>query len=271
MDNPLRASSSQSRLVLGECLKVCEHLEPGCLDLIYCDPPFFTRRRQKKQNYGYEDSWPSLEAYLDWLKPRVQGIFRVLKPDGVFVLHLDWHVVHYAKVLCDQVFGYKHFINEIIWCFRTGGTSKRALARKHDTLLVYGKGKDYAFSPQREKSYVAHKYGFSNIVLEEDKQGFYRYVNMRDVWEIPALRGNQPETCGYPTQKPLELLNRLFDCFLPEGAIVGDFFCGSGTSALAANMRGNAFVCSDSSPEALELVQKRLGKAAPKIEKRFKK
>lgn len=87
--------------------------------------------------------------------------------------------------------------------------SKRWLGRKHDTIFLYVKSRSYKFKPLEEKSYLAHKYGFSNVTIYEDKQGLNSLVGMRDVWDIAALRGNQPETIGYPTQKPEALLERI--------------------------------------------------------------
>ena len=87
--------------------------------------------------------------------------------------------------------------------------SKRWFGRKHDTILFYSKSGRYTFHPQKEKSYLTHKYGFANVEIEQDAQGYFRRAAMRDVWDIPALRGNQPEATGYPTQKPLALYERL--------------------------------------------------------------
>jgi len=232
----------------------------GQADLIYCDPPFFTgvKRRGRKGSPSYSDNWPSMESYIAWLRERVVAMRDALSDQACLVLHLDWHAVHYAKVMCDEVFGAHRFVNEIIWAFRTGGTSKRRLARKHDTLLVYSKSKDYAFFPQMEKRYLAHRYGFSNIQVEEDEGGHYRYALMRDVWEMPALRGNQPECSGYPTQKPLVLLERIIELFTEPGALVGDFFCGSGTSAVAALKLGRSAFASDASAEAINVARARL-------------
>ena len=121
----------------------------------------------------------------------------------------------------------------------------RWFSRKHDIILFYSKADAYTFRPQREKSYLTHKYGFSNIDIEQDAGGYYRMVAMRDVWDIAALRGNQPEAVGYPTQKPLALYERIIRAASNEGDVVLDPFCGSGTTAVAAERLGRRWLAMD--------------------------
>ena len=248
----------------GDVLSVCAKLSAASFHLVYADPPYFSGKIRSKQAspHHYDDRWDSLEDYLEWLERTIAAQHRLLAPSGVFVLHLDWRAVHYAKVRCDAIFGYDNFINEIVWSYRTGGLTRRALARKHDTLLAYGRSADYTFHPQLEKSYLAHDYGFSNITLERDERGTYRMANMRDVWDIPALRGNQPEATDYPTQKPVALLWRLIELFSSPNDLVGDFFCGSGTTAVAAQSAGRRFFTSDRNPAALRIARKRVAELA---------
>jgi len=173
-------------------------------------------------------------------------------------IHLDWHAVHPAKVALDDLFGRDSFINEIIWSYRTGGTSGRWLARKHDTILFYAKSPTYTFHTLRERSALSHKYGFANADVQVDEDGPYRMTLMRDVWEIPALRGNSPERVGFPTQKPLALLRRLVALVTNPGDLVGDFLCGSGTTLVAARELDRRAVGGDLCPQALELARRRL-------------
>ena len=129
--------------------------------------------------------------------------------------------------------------NEIVWLYKTGGTSKRWFSRKHDTILFYSKSDRYTFHPQQEKSYLTHRYGFANIDIQQDARGYYRLAAMRDVWDIPALRGNQPEAVGYPTQKPLALYERIIRASSNPGDILLDPFCGSGTTAAGGRAAGS--------------------------------
>jgi DNA modification methylase len=193
---------------------------------------------------------------------RLAEMHRLLKPTGSLFVHLDWHAVHYVKLALDQLFGPRLFINEIIWAYRTGGTARRHLARKHDTILFYARTPHYKFHPLRERSALAHRYGFANAGVRIDAQGPYRMTRMRDVWEIPALRGNMPERVAFPTQKPLALLERLVALVTEPGDTVGDLFCGSGTALVAALRGGRRALGADLSREALRLAAERLSAAA---------
>jgi DNA modification methylase len=186
------------------------------------------------------------------------AIVESAKRHGLLALHLDWRAAHHGRLELERLFEAKGFVNEIIWSYRTGGGSKRTLGRKHDTIHVFAEGPDYTFNPRKEKSYLAHRYGFGNIEVLEDERGPYTMSAMRDVWEIPALRGNNIEYVGYPTQKPLALLTRLTECFTNPGDLVVDLCCGSGTALVAAKFSGRGWLGVDSSEDALKLARERL-------------
>ncbi len=263
-------------LLLGDALIVAQSLRSASIDLIYADPPFFTGRARcdagatRRAGAGadsprarFEDRWPGgREHYVGWLAERVAVMRDALRPTGSLFLHLDWHAVHEVKVALDRVFGRRQFVNEIIWSYRTGGAGARCLARKHDTILFYAKTGRYKFRPQRERSDLAHRYGFSNAGVLVDERGPYRLALLRDVWEIAALRGNSPERVAFPTQKPLALLARILALVTDPGDRVADLFCGSGTTLVAAATMGRAGIGGDSAPEALELTRRRLLMAA---------
>ena len=197
-------------------------------------------------------------AFLCWLGVRLMEMHRVLRQDGSIYLHID-HTAHaYVKCMMDAIFGQYNFQNEIVWFYKTGGVSKRWFGRKHDTILFYSKSDRYTFNLQKEKSYLSHKYGFSNIEIHEDSEGYYTMVTMRDVWDIPALRGNQPETTGYPTQKPLALYQRIIRASSNEGDIVLDPFCGCATTPVAAEQLGRHWVGMDIWDGAKDVVLERL-------------
>ena len=187
----------------------------------------------------------TMSAYLCWLAIRLLELHRVLRDDGSLYLHIDGTTHAYVKLALDAIFGADNCRNEIVWFYKTGGVSKRWFSRKHDTILFYSKSADYTFHPQKEKSYLSHKYGFSNLDIDEDAGGYFRNVTMRDVWDIPALRGNQPEATGYPTQKPLALYERIICASSNRGDIVLDPFCGSGTAVIAAERLGRQWLAMD--------------------------
>ena len=206
-----------------------------------------------KQVYGDD-----MGAFLCWLGVRLLEMHRVLREDGSLYLHID-HTAHaYVKTLTDAVFGKANFRNEIIWFYKTGGVSRRWFSRKHDTILFYTKSDDYPFTQQKEKSYLSHKYGFSNVDIQEDDQGHFTMVGMRDVWDIPALRGNQPETTGYPTQKPLALYERIIKASSDEGDLVLDPFAGCATTPVAAERLGRHWIAIDVWDGAIDVVRQRM-------------
>jgi site-specific DNA-methyltransferase (adenine-specific) len=149
------AESTQGRLILGDNLQVMASLLPefeNCINLIYADPPFFTnkhfsarigrgedsrRPREWKLSEGYGDHWEDLDAYLDFLYPRLAMMQRLLAPQGTLYLHLDWHAAAYARLLLDELFGPERLLNEIIWTYHGPSPIRRAFNRKHDTILAY--------------------------------------------------------------------------------------------------------------------------------------
>jgi site-specific DNA-methyltransferase (adenine-specific) len=136
--------------------------------------------------------------------------------------------------------------------------SKRWFGRKHDTILVYVRSQDYKFIPQKEKSYLSHKYGFTNVEIKQDEKGYYTEVGMRDVWDIPALRGNQPETIGYPTQKPEAIIERLITGMTKGGDVVADFFVGGRTTPAVAQRLNRSWIACDQSRVAVAITADRL-------------
>jgi DNA modification methylase len=202
----------------------------------------------------------SLLAYLVSMTLRVAEIHRVLKPNGSFYLHCDPTASHYLKLLLDSVFEPTggDFRNELIWAYKTGGVSKHWFGRKHDVVFFYTKSNNYTFNLQKEKSYLAHKYGFTNVEIFNDEGGNYTMVGMRDVWDIPALRGNQPETLGYPTQKPESLLERIIQASSNPGDTVLDAYCGCGTSTAVAQRLGRQWIGIDITYQSIALILRRL-------------
>jgi len=257
---PQQISPNQTHLLLqGDALLTTQALRSKSFDLIYLDPPFFTGRKFRAGKNQFQDVWQGkLEDYIGWLTARAEQMHHLLKPSGSIFLHLDWHAAHYAKVAMDEIFGRDNFINEIIWSYRTGGAGGRWLARKHDTILFYAKSPDYKFHSIKERSDLSHRYGFSNVNVLSDDKGHYRLALMRDVWEIPALRGNSPERVQFPTQKPVTLLERIIELVTDPGDLVGDFLCGSGTTLVAAAKSGRRIIGGDLSEQALLLTQSRL-------------
>ncbi len=257
-------SEPEGLLYLSDSALVLEEIGPGSVDMVYVDPPFFSNRVLKhppgsQQNTAsFDDRWSDMDSYVSWLGRLMRLCRRALKDTGSVFVHLDWHASHYVKVEMDRIFGYENFVNEIIWFYKTGGTSRRHFGRKHDSILFYSKTGNYFFNHGFEKSYLKYKYGFSNIEIKHDENGYYTEVSQRDVWDIPALRGNQPENTHYPTQKPESLVERIELAATAEGDTVADFFCGSGTLPAVAARTGRRWIACDSSARAFEIAASRL-------------
>ena len=301
---------SNRTLWTGDNLDVMRGMNSGAVDLIYLDPPFNSNRDRaapigsEAAGAAFRDTWtPSdvdeawrgeiadrdptlyavidaagrshgkaMKSYLIMMAVRLMEMRRLLKETGSIYLHCDPTASHYLKMLMDAVFGRRNFLNEIVWLYRTGGVGKRWFGRKHDTILFYAKTPDYRFHPQKEKSRLSHGYGFSNVEIHRDERGPYTLVGMRDHWDVPALRGNQPEAVGYPTQKPLALLDRIVKASSSEGDVVLDPFAGCATACVAAELLGREWVGIDVSPLAAKLVKSRLRKAVgPSCDVRHRK
>ena len=211
---------------------------------------------------GLVQSLPRTEllAYLLHMTPRILAIYTCLHKNGSFFLHADANSIHYLKIICDSIFLPKggKFVNQLIWHYKTGGTSKRWFSKKHDVILYYSKSSDYVFNISYQKSYLSHRYGFKNITIHQDKDGYYTNIVTRDVWDIPALRGNQSETLGYPTQKPELLLERIISASSLENQMVLDAYCGSGTTLAVSQRLNRHWIGIDINPKAIELTAKRL-------------
>ena len=237
--------SKDNALYLGDNLSVMQSLlEDGALSgkvqMIYIDPPFYSKANydaavqvggQTLKHRAYDDKWEQgLTSYLKMLTARLYLMRELLADTGLIWLHLDWHVVHYAKVIMDEIFGEKNFVNEIIWHYKSGGTSKKHFARKHDTILVYSKSANYRFYPLQEKSYNRgyKPYHFKGVQEYQDDIGWYTMVNMKDVWNIDMVGRTSRERTGYATQKPLGILRRIVKVHSRPGDMLCDFFAGSG-------------------------------------------
>ena len=278
--NETSASPWINKLFWGENFLVLQTLADkfaGKIDLIYIDPPFATginfsfqrpigEKTYRDKHYqivdvAYRDCWDKgLPSYLSMIQERLRLMYNLLSDRGSLYVHVDYRVSAYLRLILDEIFGPENFINEIIWFYKTGGMpEKLGFGRKHDNILFYVKDKTKAiWNPQKEKSYLRHKYGFSNIGIFEDERGKYTLVNCRDVFDIPALRGNQPERVEYPTQKPEALLERIIKASTNPGDLVADFFCGSGTTLCVAEKLGRRWLGSDLGRWAVHVAKKRL-------------
>ena len=260
----------ENTLYCADNLKIMKHLSSESIDLIYIDPPFNTGQEKKQGSLSYKDSFG--ETYLFWLHVRFKECRRLLKPTGSLYVHLDQRSSHYARVELDKIFGEKNFVNEIIWGYSNSGRASKGFCKKHDTILVYSKTKEFFWNDYKipvSKKYLKSHYRQKDkdgkvcrIRTDAGKQRVYypkEGVSCNDWWvDIPSVNSMAKERVGYPTQKPLALLERIIKASSQEGDIVADFFCGSGTTLSASEKLGRKWVGVDSSKGACEVVKKRM-------------
>lgn len=266
-------------VICGDCLDFLKKMDNKSVDMIYLDPPFFTQKTQTLKDaqgneYSFGDVWNSRTEYLDYIKVRVCELKRVLKDTGSIFLHCDEKASHYLRLVLDEVFGEENFRSEIIWTYKRWSNSKKGLLPGHQTIFFYSKTNNYKFnmvyteySPttnidqilqervrdNRGKAIYKHDDN-GEVILSKEKKG----VPMSDVWEIPFLNPKAKERVGYPTQKPIELLERIVRISTDVGDTVLDPFCGSGTTMVAAELINRKGIGIDISRDAVEISENRL-------------
>ena len=312
----------QNNLYTGDNLYILHGMNSESVDLIYLDPPFNSKRtysapiESKAAGVSFKDMWTwedvdeaylerlteshpylvrylesisglhskAMMAYITYMTERILECHRILKDTGSLYLHCDPTASHYLKNLLDFIFGKKNFCNEIIWCYSTGGKSKRHFGRKHDVILFYSKNNEnYYFNDEDIR--IEMKSGKTSFggKLETDEEGrdyrlvygtknsndetrYYKYYLdegkiPEDWWsDINSLQSKAKERTGYPTQKPLALLDRIIQASCPEGGIVLDPFCGCATTCVSAQLllKKRRWIGIDIEKKAAELLIDRL-------------
>ena len=217
----------------------------------------------------------NLLAYLIHITLRVTEIFRVLKPTGSFYLHCDPTASHYLKLVLDAVFCGQggDFLNEIVWCYRGGGSPKKDFGRRHDIIFRYSKSKDYQFyADQIRIPYQAEGINRKDDAMWGKHKGTDKVYKPHplgkipeDWWQINILNANDPERMGYPTQKPEALLERIIKASSKPGDVVLDAYCGCGTTVAVANRLDRQWIGIDITYHSIGLILKRL--AGPNSDK----
>ncbi len=269
-----------SEVLHGDCLAVVGGLAAESADLVYVDPPFFTQKthslvtRDRATKYEFSDEWKSRWEYLEFLRDRLVQCRQVLKTTGSLFFHCDTNASHHIRCLLDEVFGEAMFRSEIIWHYRRWSNSQRSPLPSHQTIFFYSKTDSYqyhqifdAYSPSTNVDQILQRrqrdeHGKSvyarddegNIVSDGHKKG----VPIADVWDIPFLNPKAKERVGYPTQKPILLLERIISLVTLPGDLVLDPFCGSGTTLVAAELLGRNSLGVDVASDAVQLATQRL-------------
>ncbi len=265
----------------GDNLEVLREFPDASFDLIYIDPPFNTGKTQARtqlqtirddagDRVGYQGKRyrtvrigtkayaDTFTDYLSFLEPRLEEARRVLRPSGSFFLHIDYREVHYCKVLLDSIFGRESFMNEIIWAYDYGARATKRWSSKHDNILWYASNPEYY--TYRYDDIDRIPYMAPGLVGPEKAE---RGKTPTDTWWNTIVSPNGKEKTGYPTQKPLAIINRIIRVHSNPGDRVLDFFAGSGTVGEAAARNGRSAVLVDCNAQAMEVMARRLGFARP--------
>ena len=272
---------SYGSINLADNIEFLSGISNDSVNLIYIDPPFNTGAKQSmtslktirdekgdRTGFGgnrYRTERGESRSYLDtfddyigYLAPRLEEAHRVLTADGSLFLHIDYRESHYCKIVLDQIFGRDSFMNEIIWSYDYGGRSKRKWPAKHDSIFWYAvdpKNYTFNFDAIDRIPYLAP----SLVGKEKAARGKIP----TDVWWQTIVPTNGKERTGYPTQKPLAILERIVKVHSNADEMVMDFFAGSGTTGVAAAKNERLFTLVDANPEAVQVAVKRLAKYSP--------
>ena len=269
-----------SPILLGDCADVLRDLKPLNADLIYADPPFFTQKKHQLSTrsgehvFSFSDAWSSNSDFATFMHDRIKLMHAHLKDTGSIFVHCDTNSNYIFRVILNDIFGEKNFKSEIIWSYKRWSNSSRKLLPNHQYILYYSKSDHYIFHKlfedyapttnldqilqkrsrdNRNKSIYA-KDGNGNIILDSSKKG----VPLSDVWNIPFLNPKAAERVGYPTQKPVLLMEKILSAFSNENDLVVDPFCGSGSMLVAAKLMNRKYLGIDKSEDAVRLSEERL-------------
>jgi len=271
------------QIILADNMQVLPGLPDGSFELIYIDPPFNTGKTQKHTSLrterdesgdrvgfgghryrsivlGSHSFADAFDDFLEFLEPRLRQAHRILTASGSFFVHVDYREVHYCKVLLDAIFGRECFMNEIVWAYDYGARPKRRWPAKHDTILWYVRDPSrYTFNYD---AIDRIPYMAPNLVSADKAQ---RGKTPTDVWWQTIVPTSSHERTGYPTQKPLKILERIVKVHSNPRERTLDFFAGSGTLGEAAARNDRDFTLIDDNEEAVRIMASRLASACPKL------
>ncbi len=302
-------------LIRGECLSTCAYLRENgiSVDLVYIDPPFASGADYAKKIYlrrnpkiaeevakvkakaeldnadlrafeakMYGDIWEK-EKYLNWMYENLLAIKSVMSPTASIYVHLDWHIVHYVKILMDEIFGESAFKNDIVWHYSGWNKKlKNGFEKRHDIILLYSldsegnsfnsffekweSAEEYVrrrkqkvlVEPKTKRRYVLSDAGNGQRIKRYIDEAIKTGVVVDDVWDIDKVNNSAKEGVEYPTQKPEALLERIILASSNEGMVVADFFGGSGVTASVAAKTGRRFIHADINKNSITTTRDRL-------------
>lgn len=246
-------------------LELLKELPDKCIDLIYCDILYNTGKKFR----DFNDNLGTPAQAINWYKPRLFEMFRVLKETGSIYLQCDFRIVHYLKIEMDNIFGINNFRNDICWTYDRWTNVSNCYQRMHDNILFYAKSKNNVYQEIRVPLYKTRKRNLvqcnnGSKISKKDENGNVIYKiqtdkPINDVWtDIPRVPNTGKTRVGYNTQKPVELLERIIKVSSKENDLVADFFCGSGTTCVVAKQLGRKYLGCDLNKKAIDITNKRL-------------
>jgi site-specific DNA-methyltransferase (adenine-specific) len=266
----------------GDNLPILRSMPDASFDLIYIDPPFntgkvqartriravrdeqagdrrgFAGRRYRTIPLGTRSFDDAFDDFMAFLEPRLAEGHRLLKPAGSLFLHIDYREAHYCKLQLDEIFGRASFMNEIVWAYDYGGRTRRKWPAKHDNILWYAR------DPGRYTFHYEEMDRIPNMapgLVGPEKAA--RGKTPTDVWWLTIVSPGGAESTGYPTQKPVRLLERIVKVHSSPGDRLLDFFAGSGTLGDAGSRLGRDVVLIDNHPDAIKVMAERLKDSNP--------
>ena len=271
------------RIALGDCLDVLQGMDAGVARLVYLDPPFNTGKVQERtrlrtvrdadgdrngftgERYRTEvlgsSAWNDVfDDYLGFLAPRLEAAWRVLTPDGSLFFHIDPREAHYCKVLLDGLFGRRSFVNEIVWAYDYGARTRTRWPAKHDVIFWYARDPAHYVFNYADIDRVPY---LAPGLVGPEKAA--RGKTPTDVWWQTIVSPTGKERTGYPTQKPVKILERIVRVHSDPGDLVVDPFAGSGTTGEAAARLGRDYLLVDENPDAVRVMRERLAWDGPEV------
>lgn len=258
----------------------------GGIKLIYIDPPFdvgadfsmdieigeetFTKKPNILEEIAYRDTWgKGKDSYISMMFERLQLMRDLMSDNASIYVHVDWRVNALMRLIMDEIFGSKKFVNHIIWhYYNKYSAANNCLPRAHDDILLYKKADNLIFNEIREERDEPVKQlarvnvdGVLKNARDDDGNLIYRIVTDKkidDVWRIPQLQPASSEWTGYSTQKHHDLVKRIITQSSNIGDLVADFFVGSGTTASVAERLGRKWIVSDLGKFAIHTTRKRM-------------
>ena len=283
-------------LFTSDNLPILRGMNSAAVDLVYLDPPFNSNKHysapvgSEAAGASFKDAWtlsdedeawhaalkshhPKLYAiihaagavggkgdksYLIYMAIRILELPRLLRDTGSLYLHVDPTMSHSLKLVLDAIFGKRRFQNEFIWYYGGGGAGKKRWGRKHDVILFYSKSRRWIFNMDAVRA--PHRWDAGQRRADGSQRSLTKGKIPDDVFVHHSVMPWAKGRMGYPTQKPLALLDRIIKASSNEGDTVLDPFCGCATTCVSAEILHRNWIGIDISPKALALVKKRMDK-----------